>query len=91
MLFGPSSIFCSGSDNTYDEDILKLGLTPITVSPIEKSFINADKLADELKNISIYDGIVMTSVSTISAIKSAVSGSGVDFKKAGPIVHLEAV
>jgi len=57
----------SGTDDSYEDAANKLGYQTYTINPIEKKFINIDKLADRITS-QHFDGFVFTSKTSIDAL-----------------------
>lgn len=57
----------SGTDDSYERAANEIGYQSYTINPIEKKFINIDKLADKITSRG-FDGFVFTSKASIEAL-----------------------
>lgn len=66
----------SGTSNVYEEASAQLGYQTYTINPIQKKFINLEKLADKL-SCGGFDGLIFSSQTSVEAFRSI---PDIDFK-----------
>ena len=57
----------SGTDDLYEKASRELGFTSYTINPIQKQFINLDKLTEKLTTLD-FDALVFTSQTSVEAL-----------------------